>query len=222
VRAAVAATLAALATTLALVGGSPALAEVESSRAAVLDRTYACAVFIRGGAYLVDTHAHAGSRLNGAWARLPYAGVHSGVFSGGAGNLLAWITSGTPTSTTMVDQDYDAFGAKAFGTVGIRRDGCRRSSASVRLGPVGLRGGAATPLGSKSECYAPKRVLVRFRAVLASPGAFRAGPDFQTLHLRVRAAKLAVRTPAGKALVYADVVESGRARLFTAPGCSSG
>jgi hypothetical protein len=222
VRAAVAATLTALGVALALVGGSAARADAASARAAVLDRTYACAVFFRGGAYLTDTHAHAGTKLNGAWARLPYAGVHSGVFSGGAGNLLAWITSGKPTATTMIDQDYDAFGAAAFGTVGVRREGCRRSSASVPLSPAGLRGGAAPPLGSKSECFAPKQVLVRFRALLTSGGAFRAGPDFQALHVPVQSARLAVTTPTGKPLVYADVHESGRTRLFAAPGCRTG
>ena len=36
----------------------------------------------------------------------------------------------------------------------------------------------------------------------------------------VREAKLAVRTLAGKPLVYADLRESGKARLFTAKGCS--
>ena len=43
------------------------------------------------------------------------------------------------------------------------------------------------------------------RAVLAARGALRAGPDFQTARVPVREAKLAVRTLAGKPLVYADV-----------------
>jgi hypothetical protein len=122
----------------------------------------------------------------------------------------------------MIDQDYDAFPAKTFGTIGVRRDGCRRSSLAVPLSPTGLRGVAVPPLGSRSECFTPKQLLVRVRAVLAGPAAFRAGRDFQTLHLPVREAKLAVRTPAGKPLVYADVAETGRARLFVASGCRSG
>ena len=114
-----------------LLSGPPARAETDATR--TLDRTYTCAVFLRGGVYLVETHAHAGTRRAGAWARLPYAGVRSGVFSGGAGNLLAWITSGNPTPETMIDQDYDTFDVKTFGTVGVRRESCRPTSLRVPL-----------------------------------------------------------------------------------------
>ena len=102
-----------------LLSGPPARAETDTTR--TLDRTYTCAVFLRGGVYLVETHAHAGTRRAGAWARLPYAGVRTGAFSGGVGNLLAWITSGKPTPETMIDQDYNTFDVKTFGTVGVRR-----------------------------------------------------------------------------------------------------
>jgi len=198
--------------------GSSARAEVDAT--VVLDRTYTCAVFFRGGVYLLDTHAHAGTKRGSAWARLPYAGVRTGVFGGGAGNLLAWITSGKPTKSTVVDQDYDTFDVATFGTVGVRRESCRQMSGAVPLSPSGLPGGAAPPLGSEFECYAPKQVVVRVRAVLASPGTLRSGEDFQTAHVPIRTAKLAVRTLPGKALVYADVREDGKARLFTARGCT--
>jgi hypothetical protein len=204
----------------ALVAGSAALAGRDSSRAQVLDNTYTCAVFVRGGAYLLDVRAHAGTLLNGKWARLPYAGVRSGVFSGGAGNLVAWITSGKPVSTTMIDQDYDAFDVKTSGTVGIRREGCRRTSASVPLSSIGLRGGAAPPLGNKYECFVPKQVIVRVRAFVEGSAALRGGVDYQTTHVPTVEAQLAVRTLGGKPLVYADGTHSGRARLFAAKSCS--
>ena len=202
----------------ALGGGSTAHADDRATP--TLDRTYTCAVFFRGGAYLLDSHAHAGTRQGGAWARLPYAGVRSGVFSGAAGNLLVWITSGRPDKTTVVDQDYDTFDVATFGTVGVRRESCRRTSGAVVLSPSGLRGGSAARLGNEFECFAPKQVVVRLRAVLAVPGALRAGPDFETAHVPVHEAKLAVRTLTGKPLVYADVEQSGRARIFAAKGCS--
>jgi len=198
--------------------GSSARAEVDAG--VVLDRTYMCAVFFRGGVYLLDTHAHAGTRRSGSWARLPYAGVRSGVFGGAASNLLVWITSGKPTKSTVVDQDYDTFDVATFGTVGVRRESCRRTSGTVPLSPSGLPGGAAPPLGSEFECFSPKQVVVRVRAVLASPGALRSGVDFQTAHVPIRAAKLAIRTLTGKQLVYADVQEGGMARLFAAKGCT--
>jgi hypothetical protein len=187
-----------------------------------LDRTYVCSVFFRGGVYLVDAHAHAGTKRGSAWARLPYAGVRTGALSGSAGNLLAWITSGRPSKGTVADQDWDTFDINTFGTVGVRRDACRQTSQPVALTGTGLRGGAASQLGSELECFTPKQVVVRVRAVLAAPGSLKPGQDFQTSHIPVRQAKLAVRTLAGKPLVYAEVRESGRTTLYAANGCRAG
>lgn len=209
---------------LVVVGlGSAAHAETHSARGKVLDQTYTCAVFFRGGVYVLEARGQAGTRRNAVWAKLPYAGVRSGVFSGGGdpGNLLAWITAGKPVATTMIDDAYDAFDVKTWGTVGVRRDGCRRSSASVPLSAAGLSGGASTPLGTKSQCFVPKQVVVRVRSVFSGSGFLRSGRDFETTHWPVRVAKLAVRTLTGKPLVYADVREDGKARVFTAASCSS-
>jgi hypothetical protein len=209
---------------LVLVIGTAARAETSSARAQVLDQTYSCAVFFRGGAYVLEARAQAGTLRKGSWAKLPYAGIRSGVFSGGGGpgNLLAWMTAGKPVATTMIDDAYDAFDVRTWGTVGVRREGCRRTSASIPLSVAGLTGGdRVTPLGSKSECFVPKQVIVRLRAVLVSSGSLRTGEDFQTTHVPVREAELAARTVKGKPLVYAEVRDDGTARLFTAPGCSS-
>ena len=140
---------------------------------------------------------------------------------GGPGNLLAWMTAGKPVATTMIDDAYDAFDVKTWGTVGVRREGCRRISASVPLSAKGLTGDRATPLGTKSQCFVPKQVVVRLRAVLVSSGSLRTGEDFQATHVPVRDAKLAARTVTGKPLVYAEVRDNGTTRLFTASGCSS-
>jgi hypothetical protein len=78
----------------------------------------------------------------------------------------------------------------------------------------------AAQLGDEFDCFAPKQVVIRVRAVLVTPGTLRRGPQYQTAHVAVREAKLAVRTPKGKPLAYADVQESGKARLFVAPGCT--
>jgi hypothetical protein len=179
-------------------------------------------VFFRGGVYLVDARAHAGTKRGNAWARLPYAGVRTGVFSGSAGNLLVWITSGRPSKGTMADQDYDAFDVTTFGTVGVRRESCRQTSQPVALTRAGLRGGATTRLGTELECFTPKQVVVRIRAVLAAPGSLKPGQDFQTSHVPIRQAKLAIRTLAGKPLVYAEVRESGQTTLYAANGCRAG
>ena len=212
----------ALMTTLigfASVGGSAARAEPDDTR--VLDQTFTCAIAQRGGAYILDARAHSGARLQGTWAKLPYAGLRAGNFGGDTGNMLAWVTAGTPSATTTIDQEFETFDVKTYGTFGVRRDPCRQASTPVPLTPTGLKGVVASRLGEKVECFAPQRVLVHIRAVLRSKGTFRRGLDYQSLHVPAREAKLAVRTLAGKPLVYADVAESGRARLFTAKGCTS-
>ena len=201
----------------ALAGGSAARAEPEAPR--VLDRTFACALSPRGGLYIVEARAHSGTRLQGTWAKLPYAGLRSGNFGGVSGNMLAWVTSGKPTSTTTVDQDFDAFDVRTFGTVGVRRDGCRAVADPIPLTRAGLRGGAIGALGAAYDCPSSRQVVVRFRAVLAALGRLRQGDDYFTVHIPVLEAKLAVRTAAGKPLAYATVSGTGKATLFTARTC---
>ena len=202
----------------ALAGGSMARAEAEASR--VLDRTFSCAISPRGGLYLVDVRAHSGTRLQGRWVKLAYAGVRSGNFGLATGNMLAWVTAGKPTATTTVEQDFEAFDVKTFGTVGVRRDACRAAAAPIPLTPAGLRGGVAGALGDAYECPASRQVVVRFRALLAATGRLKQGDDFLTAHVPVLGAKLAVRTAAGKPLAYAEVGASGKAKLFAGRGCT--
>ena len=203
----------------ALAGGSTARAEPEAPR--VLDRTFTCALSPRGGLYIVEARAHSGTRLQGRWAKLPYAGLRSGNFGGVSGNMLAWVTSGTPTATTTVDQDYDAFEVRTFGTVGVRRDGCRAVAGSIPLARAGLRGGTVGALGASYDCPSPRQVIVRFRAVLAAAGRLKQGDHYFTVHVPVLEAKVGVRTVAGKPIAYADVGASGKASLFVRPGCTS-
>ena len=202
-----------------LVGGSTARAEPEA--ASVIDRTFTCAISPRGGLYVVDARAHSGTRLQGKWAKLPYAGLRSGNFGGDTGNMLAWVTSGKPTATTTIDQDYETFEVKTFGTIGVRRDACRATAAPIPLTPASLRGSAAGALGDAYDCAAPRQVIVRFRAVLAATGRLKRGDDFLTVRVPVLEAKLAVRTAAGKPLTYAEVGASGKAKLFAGRGCTA-
>ena len=67
----------------------------EPRRHGSLDRTFTCAISPRGGLYLVDVRAHSGTRLQGKWAKLAYAGLRSGNFGLATGNMLAWVTSGS-------------------------------------------------------------------------------------------------------------------------------
>jgi hypothetical protein len=214
VKAAVAALLLA-----ALLAVSSARADVDATTA-VLDRTYVCSIPLHGGIYRIESRAHPGARTGRSWTKLAYAGLRSGVFSGGTGNLVAWVTAGKPIATTTVDQEFWTFDVKTFGTVGIRSELCNPSRATFPFTTAGLRGGAAAPLGAEYECEVPRRVLVRVRAVVPSPASLR-GREFKSIHMAVREAKLAVRTQGGKPLAYAEVSESGKARLLTAKGCAA-
>jgi hypothetical protein len=201
----------------ALAAGS-AHAGPSSEAAFVLDRTYSCAIALHGGIYQLENRAHPGARSGRAWSKLAYAGLRAGVFSGGTGNLLAWISAGKPAKTTTVDQEFWTFDVKTFGTVGISGRACNPSGASVPLTAAGLRGGEAAALGSELKCDVPRRVLVRVRAVLPSRASLH-GREFESVHVPVQEAKLAVRTLAGKPLTYATVSQTGKATLFTAKGC---
>jgi hypothetical protein len=184
----------------------------------VLDRTYSCAIPLHGGIYQLENRAHPGARASGSWTKLAYAGLRAGVFSGGTGNLLAWVSAGRPAQGTTVDQEFWTVDVKTFGTIGVSGRNCNPTKSPVPLSAAGLRGGVAAPLGDELECDVPRRVLVRIRAVLASRASLH-GREFESVHVPVVEAKLAVRTLAGKPLTYAVVSQSGKATLFTAKGC---
>ncbi|HET9437944.1 MAG TPA: hypothetical protein VFO64_07060 [Gaiellaceae bacterium] len=193
----------------------------------VIDRTFACDTVILGGLYRIEVRAHGGDRLAGQWARLPYAGVSTG---GNAGRIdtsvppvsaLAWITAGSPSSYSTVDDAYDAFTVAAGGTLGRNTELCRPTSAPVPLTRTGLRGGAVQVETRTVDCDAPRRVLIRLRATVRGSAALRErGRIFVATGAPTARAELAVRTPGGKLLAHASVDDSGRARQYTAPmGC---
>jgi hypothetical protein len=106
-----------------------------------------------------------------------------------------------------------------WGTLAVNRTVCRSTRAKVALRPSGLDGSTASPFGDKLDCAAPRRVLVRVRAIATSKTDLQARGDFLNTHVPLKSAQLAVTTEKGKPIMYADVAESGRTRLFTAKGC---
>ena len=200
----------------------------DAAALAVIDRTYVCNTSILGGIYELKGRAHSGIRSGSGWAKLPYAGASSGGWAGpltglpnAPGNTLAWITAGAPSASTTIGADGEVFPVLGGGTIGVNSSMCRPSKAKVTLSPAGLRGGAATPEVIALDCAAPRRLLVRFRASVEGSSALRdRARIFLATNAPARDAKLAVRTLTGKLLAYADVSESGKARLFTAKGCT--
>ena len=205
----------------------PAASRAQVEQRVVIDRTFACNTVLLGGLYQVEVRAHAGDRRGSQWAKLPYAGVSTG---GNAGRLdtsvppvsaLAWITAGSPSPETTVDDAYDVFSVQGGGTLGRNTELCRPVTARVELSRAGLRGGAVPEETRTVDCDTSKRVLIRLRATALGSAALRErGRIFIATGTTLSRAELVVRTPNGKLLAYAAVDQSGRSRQFTAPrGC---
>jgi hypothetical protein len=196
----------------------------------LLDRTLACSTAFVGGARSVEVRGHRGTgRMGSTWNRPAFAAVTSGrATSGGPSNpslldnSLVWITAGRPSaSSTLVEEHLlsDLYRTRLWGTLAINTRTCRASKAPVNLRPQGLQGGALGPFADSYTCSSPRRVLVRVRAVLASRSVLRRFNEFGRTTVPVREGAFVVQTEAGRRLAYAEVSESGSARLFTARGC---
>ena len=210
----------------ALGAGVPAGASPEQVR--VLDRTFVCTPDFVGGIWKMDPRAHAGTGRRGAtWRRLPFATLSTSVSGAAASAIedeIAWITAGRPAADAELTPSFGNadFPVRTWGTLAVNRKQCRSSRAKVPLVRTGLRGGVAGPFDDRWACATPRRVLVRVRAMLTSRGTLRSYRSFLRTTVPLRSASLAVRTQAGKPLVYANVLENGRARLFTSPTCFPG
>lgn len=100
------------------------------------------------------------------------------------------------------------------------------SSARLELAANGLDGGPASYFSDEYECDAPRRVLLRFRAVFRSPTSFALDRSSGELRRQraitpVREVRIAVRTEAGKPFLYLEALASGKARIFAAKGCTT-
>jgi hypothetical protein len=184
-------------------------------RARVLDRTILCNVDPTGGIRELNVYGQSGVRLpadRAKWMSLPTAWFNSGsIWTYG----LANVTAGRNDPTTEVGS-------------GIVYDGkrCKLSTKRVVFTRKGLEGGGpASQLQERWECVAAKQVLVRIRGEFAAPARWRHIRQFQQYGASgptVRSAQLMAATLRGKPLAYADVNESGRARVFFRSACQRG
>jgi hypothetical protein len=111
-------------------------------------------------------------------------------------------------------------------TFAIDRTYCSPSRTRIPLSTRGLVGGAASPFEDRYECFPPRRILVRARAIFRSATFLRSASDTYGTRSQnlwtptpVERGYLAARTLSGKPLVFGEVHQSGAARLFVAPGC---
>jgi hypothetical protein len=196
----------------AFAGRSAADAAARTSAARVVDRTLLCRVGYSNGARLVFLTARSAARRGDALDWLAHATVAT------AGNplsrqnsqpTLAGVSAGWPPPPPLTA------GALAYDNAR-----CGATRMNVPLSPKELSGNVASAFGEDLRCIVGKTVLVRVRAVFRGPvteDPNKAG-DFVTASGRVVVGRIAVRTPAGRPVAYADVTDGGRARLFV-KGC---
>jgi hypothetical protein len=190
----------------------------------VLDRTLICSTVPVGGVRKIQIRAHQGIRQSASeWRQLAFAVVASGTVASAVDSLnnsLAWITAGEPGGHTSMDAPTGwPHYPHNEGTIAFARQRCTPSAARVPLAAAGLTGSAASPLGEDIDCFTPRRVLVRVRAVMRARLRLFPSGTFLKTTLPAREGFLAVRTLRGRQLVFASVLASGKARLFTAPTC---
>lgn len=194
----------------------------------ILDRSFICVHGPLGDLEEIEARAGAGIReTRSKWKQLPFAVVAAGrstISTSQWGPLtysFAWVTAGEPSAATTIDSGWrKRWGRKGVpATLGVSLRACKQATTRVPLSAARLSGGGASPFGEEYDCPTPSRLLVRMRAVLRSPAALRTRQSFLATSVPVREARLAVRTLTGRPLVYAEVFDSGKARLFTAPSC---
>jgi hypothetical protein len=108
------------------------------------------------------------------------------------------------------------------GALGFSPKLCKSARATVRLSSRGLgRGGEASVFGEDVTCPTPGKVVIRVRATFLEPAALvpNAKKDYLSADARIKRAQVAVRTPDGKPIAYGEVLDSGKATLWTAGRC---
>lgn len=202
--------------TLGLLCATPqptATAQPAASR--LIDRTLSCAVGARAGVRSVAVRAQTGTRHiedRSEWKYLASAGVgdpytsYAGV---SAGNPVADLAPGVPARRERL---YVVAGKTC------------KAATRIPLSSAGLVRASASPLGDTYDCRPGRRVLVRVRGIFRAPTSLKlkryAGRLTQLAAAgTVQRGFVAVRSSAGEPLAYAEVLESGKARLFTAPTC---
>jgi hypothetical protein len=196
----------------------------------VVDRTLLCSTVLAGGARDIEVKGHRGTGRSGStWIRPAFASVTSGPATNGGpqnptilDNSLVWMTAGRPSAASTLVEEHllsDLYRTQVWGTLAVNARLCRLTKARVTLSPQGLQGGALGPFEDGFSCATSRRVVVRVRAVLATAGVLRSFRSFGRTTVPIREGKFVVQTEAGRRLAYAEVFESGRARLFTAGSC---
>jgi hypothetical protein len=191
-------------------GGGQATATTPTRAAAarIIDRTLLCSTLLQAGVRKIGfggTAAARGQEDVAGRKQLAEVGLTSG--SHNPAGLAGIVAGGSVDPARGSDTFY------------INRRYCSPSRTRVPLSARGLVGGAASPFGEGYECFPPRRILVRARAIFRSPTSLRRRAESFWTPTPVERGYVAARTLSGKPLVFGEIAESGAARLFAAPRC---
>jgi hypothetical protein len=200
------AALAAVALVVQPVGASTSVSKL-------VDRTVTCTTGIQGGARVIYLRAQAAFGEGQKLEWLAQATVSA------AGQPVPSRPNYRPTLAGMT-AGWPAPPPLTSGGVGFHGARCVATRSRVALSSRGLVGGPASQLGDEYTCVGPRSMLVRIRAAFRSPVELKLRRGYYSADGRVTRGQIAVATLAGKPLVYAEVAESGTARLFTSKGCA--
>jgi hypothetical protein len=182
-----------------------------SASARIIDRTLRCSIPVWAGVREITVFSQTGVRESPSrWKSLAAATINTR----GSQISLFQAAAGAPVPTEFK-------GLAIFDTTLLIGQACRATTARVPLSARGLDGGAADPFGDTYKCSVPRTVLIHVRATFRAPAFLRRDPRSGARFTRtpVRTASLAIRTQSGRPVVFATVLESGKARLFTSASC---
>jgi hypothetical protein len=167
-------------------------AAIESS-ATTIDRTVLCELGNLGGVFQFEAQASAPIRS---------------------------LKSGASVSATT-HRDYGLLGQVSEWRLSL--DATCKQAPAIPLSSRGLAGGAVRFSDERHDCPATRKVLIRARGVFRASTRLKRERVFDRPYLSANAAmrqgQFAIRTQAGKPLVYGDFVASKRTRLFVAGTC---
>jgi hypothetical protein len=195
-----------------LAGGPSVPAGSEAAR--VIDRAFRCNVGFQAGVPKIEVEVAGGARVRGRLTRLAQATINTfeaNNFKEEDTLLVAGMSAGWPPPAGLTS-----------GGMAISLDQCTPVVASVPFTTRGLTGGVVDAYEDVYECFPTRRILVRTRAVFRKPTNLRfdrRGGRSLTATARIVKGDIAARTPSGRPIFYAQVLDSGKARMFTDVDC---
>jgi hypothetical protein len=194
------------------VGTHSGATKPSASSARVIDQTLRCSIPRWAGNREITVWAQSGVRESPSrWKSLAAVMISTR----GSQISLLQAAAGAPVPT-------EHKGLTIFDTTLLIGELCRPATARVPLSARGLDGGAADPFGDAYKCSVSRTVLAHVRAAFRSSAFLRRDPRSGARITRtpVRTASVAIRTQSGRPVLFATMLESGKARLFTAGACA--